>query len=205
MTETTDPTDLTGRKVTANLSLTLDGRYHGPGGPGDFAAFAPYVTSEVARDHMNRIWENATTALLGRVNAEGFMGYWSSVAEDDDAEPRDRGYATWLVGTEKVVLSTTLTEAPWERTRVVNAPAADVVTELKAAGAGDILVNSSASVIKPLLAADLLDRLYLMIFPEIAGGGQRLFDDGLPASTWRLTHQECGELGEIALVYDRVR
>ncbi|MGW5157120.1 dihydrofolate reductase family protein [Nonomuraea wenchangensis] len=198
-------TEPTGRRVTANLSLTLDGRYHGPGGPGDFAAFAPYVTSEVARDHMNRIWESATTALLGRVNAEGFMGFWSSVAEDDDADPRDRGYAQWLVGTEKVVLSTTLAEAPWERTRVVNAPAADVVTELKAAGGGDILVNSSAGVIKPLLSAGLLDRLYLLIVPEIAGGGQRLFDDGLPASRWRLTHQQSGELGEIALVYDRIR
>ncbi|MFI6887656.1 RibD C-terminal domain-containing protein [Streptosporangium canum] len=198
-------TDSTGRRVTANLSLTLDGRYNGPGGPSDFGAFAPYVTSEVARNHMTGIWEGATTALLGRINAEGFMGYWPSVAEDDDADPRDRGYAKWLVDTEKVVFSTTLTEAPWERTRVVNAPAADVVTELRATGAGDILVNSSASVIKALLSADLLDRLHLMIFPEIAGGGRRLFDDGLPASKWTLTHQETGELGEIAMVYDRVR
>jgi dihydrofolate reductase len=143
--------------------------------------------------------------VLGRLNAEGFMGYWPSVAADENADPRDRGYAKWLVDTEKVVFSTTLTQAPWERTRVVNAPAADVVAELKATGAGDILVNSSASVIKALLSADLLDRLYLMIFPEIAGGGQRLFDDGLPASTWTLTHQATGELGEMAMVYDRVR
>ncbi|GGL59309.1 dihydrofolate reductase family protein [Planomonospora parontospora] len=198
-------TSHTGRKVTANLSLTLDGRYNGPGGPHDFEAFAPYVTSEVARDHMTRIWEGATTALLGRINAEGFMGYWPPITEDDNADPRDRGYAKWLVGTEKVVFSTTLDKAPWERTRVVNAPVADVVAELKAIGEGDILVNSSSSLIKPLLAADLLDRLYLMIFPEIAGGGQRLFDDGLPTSTWRLTHQETGELGEMAMVYDRVR
>ncbi len=198
-------TNSTGRKVTANLSLTLDGRYHGPGGPGDFAAFAPYVTSEVARDHMNLMWENATTALLGRINAEGFLGYWPSVAEDETADPRDRGYAKWLVDTEKVVFSSTLTEAPWDRTRVVNAPAADVVTELKATGAGDILVNSSASIIQPLLAADLLDRLYLMIFPEIAGGGRRLFDDGLPTSTWTLTHQRTGRMGELAMVYDRAR
>ncbi|MEV5890255.1 dihydrofolate reductase family protein [Nonomuraea fuscirosea] len=199
-------TNSTGRRVTANLSLTLDGRYHGPGGPGDFAAFAPYVTSEVARDHMSLMWENATTAVLGRINAEGFLGYWPSVAEDENADPRDRGYAKWLVGTEKVVFSSTLAEAPWERTRVVNAPAADVVTDLKAAtGEGDILVNSSASIIKPLLAAGLLDRLYLMVFPEIAGGGRRLFDDGLPASTWTLTHQRTGGLGEIAMVYDRAR
>ncbi|WP_433428458.1 dihydrofolate reductase family protein [Nonomuraea sp. CA-141351] len=198
-------TNTTGRRVTANLSLTLDGRYNGPGGPGDFAAFAPYVTSDVARNHMTCMWEHATTALLGRINAEGFLGYWPSVAEDDNADPRDRGYAKWLVDTEKVVLSTTLTDAPWKRARVVNAPAADVVTELKTSGEGDILVNSSASIIKPLLSADLLDRLYLMIFPEIAGGGQRLFDDGLPATKWTLTHQETGELGELAMIYDRVR
>jgi dihydrofolate reductase len=198
-------TNSTGRRVTANMSLTLDGRYNGPGGPGDLGAIVPYAVTEVARDHLTRIWEGATTALLGRLNAEGFMGFWPSVAEDENADPRDRGYAKWLVDTEKVVLSTTLTEAPWERTRVVNAPAADVVTDLKATGEGDILVNSSASVIKALLSADLLDRLYLIICPEIAGGGQRLFDDGLPASKWTLTHQETGELGEIAMVYDRAR
>ncbi|MFG3054602.1 dihydrofolate reductase family protein [Kitasatospora sp. NPDC048239] len=58
-------------------------------------------------------------------------------------------------------------------------------------------------VIKALLSADLLDRLYLMIFPEIVGGGQRLFSDGLPGSKWKLAHQETGDLGEIALVHDR--
>lgn len=198
-------TNSTGRKVTANMSLTLDGRYNGPGGPGDLGAIVPYAVTEVARRHLTRIWQTATTAVLGRVNAEGFLGYWPMVASDETADPRDRGYAKWLVGAEKVVFSTTLTEAPWQRTRVVNAAAADVVAELKATGEGDILVNSSASLIKALLSADLLDRLYLMICPEIAGGGQRLFDDGLPGSKWTLTHQETGELGEIALVYDRAR
>jgi dihydrofolate reductase len=198
-------TNSTGRKVTANLALSLDGRYNGPGGADDFGAFIPYVTTEVARNHLTRIWENATTALLGRINAEGFLGYWPSVAADENADPRDRGYAKWLVDTEKVVLSTTLAEAPWDHSRVVNAPAAHVVVDLRSTGEGDILVNSSASVIKALLSADLLDRLYLLILPEILGGGQRLFDDGLPSSKWKLTYQETGDLGEIAMVYDRVR
>ncbi|MFB8438140.1 dihydrofolate reductase family protein [Streptomyces niveus] len=193
------------RKVTANIGLTLDGRYNGPGGPGDAGAIVRYATTEVARDHLTRIWEGATTALLGRRNAEGFLGFWPTVAEDENADPRDRGYAKWLVDTEKVVLSTTVTEAPWERTRMVNAPAADVVADLKATGEGDILVNSSPTVIKALLAADLIDRLYLLICPEIAGGGQRLFEDGLPGTRWRLADQRTGEVGEMALVYDRAR
>ncbi|MGW5749754.1 dihydrofolate reductase family protein [Nocardia rhamnosiphila] len=198
-------TDSTRRSVTANINLTLDGRYSGPGGPGDLGAIVSYAATEVARRHLSRIWDGATTALLGRRNAEGFLGYWPTVAADDGADPRDRGYAKWLVDTEKVVLSSTLDDAPWERTRIVNAPAVDVVRELRGAGSGDILVNCSASIIKPLLAADLLDRLYLMITPEIAGGGQRLFDDGLPATKWTLTRHEVGELGEMAMVHDRAR
>ncbi|MGV9297420.1 MULTISPECIES: dihydrofolate reductase family protein [Amycolatopsis] len=196
---------MTERRVTANLALTLDGRYHGPEGPGDMSAIIPYVTTETARNQMTRIWENATTALLGRRNAEGFLGFWPTVAADENADPRDRGYAKWLVDTEKVVLSSTLTESPWERTRVVNAPAAEVVAQLKADGEGDILVNSSVSVIKALLAEDLIDTLYLTICPQIAGGGPRLFDDGLPGTKWTVAHQETGDLGEVALVYHRVR
>jgi len=196
---------MTDRTVTANLTLSLDGRYNGPGGAYDLAAIVPYATTDVARDHLTRIWENATTAVLGRLNAEGFLGFWPSVADNEDADPRDRGYAKWLRDTEKVVFSTTLTESPWERTRLVNAPAADVIADLKSTGEGEILVNSSSSIIKALLSADLLDRLYLMITPEIAGGGQRLFDDGLPATKWTVTHRESGDLGELAMVYDRVR
>jgi dihydrofolate reductase len=198
-------TSTTERKVTGNLSLTLDGRYHGPGGPGDLAAIVPYALTEVGRDHLSRIHEHATTALLGRGNAEGFLGYWSPIASDETADPRDRGYARWLVEAEKVVLSTTRIELPYDRTRVVNTSATDIVTELKGSGTGDILVNTSPSILKPLLAADLVDRLYLMICPEVAGGGARLFDDGLPGSRWTLTSRESGDLGELALVYDRAR
>ncbi|MFC9663827.1 dihydrofolate reductase family protein [Nocardia sp. NPDC127606] len=196
---------MTERTVTANIGLTLDGRYNGPGGPTDAQAIVRYATTDVARDHLTRLWSGATTALLGRVNAEGFLAFWPTVAADENADPRDRAYAKWLLDTEKVVLSSTLTTAPWARTRLANAPAADVVTALKATGTGDILVNSSPTVIKDLLAADLIDRLYLLLCPEIAGDGQRLFDDGLPSSRWTLTRREVGELGEMALTYDRAR
>ncbi|MEV4124390.1 dihydrofolate reductase family protein [Nocardia sp. NPDC049707] len=198
-------TTSTARTVTANIALTLDGRYNGPGGPTDIAAIVPYATTEVARNHLNRLHENATTAVLGRKNAEGFLEFWPAVAVDDNADPRDRAYAKWLVDTDKVVFSTTLTDSPWERTRIANAPAADVITQLKASGEGEILVNTSPTVTKALLAADLIDRLYLLITPEIVGAGEQLFVDGLPGSQWRLTSQEAGEIGEIAVVYDRKR
>ncbi|WP_415949430.1 dihydrofolate reductase family protein [Streptomyces sp. KLOTTS4A1] len=201
----------TTRKVTANISLTLDGRYHGAGGPGDLGPIVPYAVTEAAREHLTRIWEGKTTAVFGRGNALGFLGYWSAVAEDESADPRDRGYAKWLVNAEKVVFSNTLTEAPWDRTRIVNGSPADIIRDLKTEGAaegeeaGDILVNTAPSILKPLLAADLVDRLHLLICPEVTGGGERLFEDGLPATQWTLAHQETGERGELALIYDRIR
>jgi dihydrofolate reductase len=194
-----------GRRVVTNMSLSLDGRYAAPENPVDMRWVMPYAITDVARDHLTSLWQPATTALLGRVNAEGFLGFWPTVIDMEGADPRDVAFARWLVDTDKVVLSSTLGAAPWERTTVADKPTAEVVADLKAADGGDILVLSSASVIKALLAADLVDRLALNIFPVFLGGGPRLFDDGLPAGRWDLTSQTAGEHGTLALVYDRVR
>ncbi|WP_251073188.1 dihydrofolate reductase family protein [Streptomyces sp. ISL-43] len=96
-------------------------------------------------------------------------------------------------------------QAPWARTTIVDEPTAEVVAELKATEGGDILVLTSASVIKALLAADKIDRLALTILPVFLGGGPRLFADGLPAGQRALVSQAAGEHGTLALVYDRVR
>ncbi len=193
-----------GRRVVVNMSLSLDGHYAGPD-PLDMSWVMPYAVTDVARDHLTELWKPATTALLGRVNAEGFLGFWPTVIGQEGVDPRDEGFATWLVDTEKVVLSSTLEQAPWERTTLADKPATDVVAELRAAEGGDVLVLSSASVITALLAADEVDRLALVIFPIVLGGGPRLFDDGLPPGQWALASHSAGEHGTLALVYDRIR
>ncbi|WP_055698175.1 MULTISPECIES: dihydrofolate reductase family protein [Streptomyces] len=194
-----------GRRVVTNMSLSLDGHYARPGDPLDMGWVMPYAVTDVARDHLTGLWEPATTALLGRVNAEGFLGFWPTVIGMEGADPRDEAFAKWLVGTDKVVLSSTLDEAPWERTTIVDKPTADVVADLRETEGGDILVLSSASVIKDLLAADQVDRLALTVFPVFLGSGPRLFEDGLPEGQWALTSQAAGEHGTLSLVYDRVR
>ncbi|MEU8131998.1 dihydrofolate reductase family protein [Streptodolium elevatio] len=194
----------TGRRVVTNMSLSIDGRY-AKTDPLDMSWVMPYAVTDVARDHLASLWEPATTALLGRVNAEGFLGFWPTVIGAEGADPRDEAFAKWLVDTDKVVMSSTLDEAPWERTTIVDRPTADAVADLKATEGGDILVLSSASVIKDLLAADLVDRLALTVFPIVLGTGPRLFEDGLPAGEWELTREAAGAHGTLALAYDRVR
>jgi len=194
-----------GRRVVTHMGLSLDGRYAAPDDPIDMSWVMPYAVTDVARDHMTSLYEPATTALLGRVNAEGFLAFWPSVIGMDGADPRDEGFATWLVDVDKVVLSSTLAEAPWERTTIVDEPTAEVVADLKSTEGGDIVVFNSASVIKALLAADMVDRLAIMVFPVFLGGGPRLFDDGLPAATWSLASHASGDHGTTGFVYDRIR
>ena len=66
-------------------------------------------------------------------------------------------------------------------------------------------MNSSPTVIKQLLADDVIDRLELLVVPEIAGGDARLFEAGLPATRWALARHEAGDQGELSLTYDRIR
>jgi len=111
----------------------------------------------------------------------------------------------WLNSVEKIVFSSTLKDAPWENSRIVDADPAAVVRDLQQRTGGNIIVLASSSVIKRLLQADALDCLSITLCPEVAGGGARLFEDGLPPSSWTLRQSTVTESGAICLVYDRVR
>jgi len=193
------------RKVTANITLSLDGRVNGAGGDYDMSWIVPHAITEAARDHMIRVTSPATTILLGRKNYEGFGGFWPAVADDENAAPQDRAVSKWMNETEKVVFSTTLTEVPWQNSRIVDADPADVVKQLRAEEGGDIIVLASASVIRALLAADEVDELSITLAPELVGAGARLFEDGLPGSSWRLADSTPTESGAVCLLFDRVR
>lgn len=192
------------RRVVTNTALSLDGRY-AKTNPLEMGWVMPYAISDTARDHLAALHATATTALLGRVNAEGFLGFWPTVIGAEGLDPRDEAFAQWLVDVDKTVLSSTLEKAPWERTEIRDEPTAEAVADLKAAEGGDILVLASASVIKSLLAADLVDRLAITLFPVFLGEGPRLFDGELPEGQWALTSQSAGEDGTVSLVYDRIR
>ncbi len=193
------------RRVVGNISLSLDGRVSGRGGEYDMGWIAPHAVTDGPRNLMVRMAESATTVLLGRKNYEGFGGYWPTVARDDNAESRDRTMAQWLDSVEKIVFSSTLTDASWENSRIAEGDPVQVVKQLREEPGGDIIVLNSSSIINALLEAGELDRLTIVLCPELVGGGARLFEDGVPTSSWSLTDLSTTESGPICLIYDRVR
>jgi dihydrofolate reductase len=200
----TDQNNTPARKVVGNISLSIDGRINGRGGDYDMSWIVPHAVTDTARDYLARMTGTTTTALLGRKNYEGFGGYWPVVADDENAEPRDRAFAKWLNTVEKVVFSTTLQEAPWQNSRISRDPVAEV-KELRRQPGGDILLMSSSSIIRTLLEADEVDRMVINLAPEVVGGGARLFEDGVPQTSWSLTDLSTSDTGSTYLVYDRKR
>jgi dihydrofolate reductase len=190
------------RTVTANITLSLDGRVNGPGGEYDMSWIVPHATTPASRDHMMTVTGTATTALLGRKNFEGFAGFWPAVADDESADPRDREFSRWLNAVEKVVFSTTLKEAAWDNARIAGTDPVTAVKQLREQDGGDIVVLASASVIRGLLQSGEVDRLSITLCPELVGGGARLFPDG-PSASWTLTSSQVTESGAICLLYDR--
>jgi len=201
----TQDTTARGRRVVANISLSLDGRVNGRDGDHDMGWIVPHAITDASRAHMVHVTGRASTALLGRKNYEGFAGFWPAVAKDDSADPKDRSFAQWLDAVDKVVFSSTLTVAPWQNSRVADADPVAEVKRLRDTDGGDIVVLASNSVINALLEADELDRLSITLCPEVVGGGARLFDEGLPPSSWSLTDLSTTESGAVCLLYDRVR
>lgn len=193
------------RTVIGNIALSLDGRTNGPGGEYDMSWIVPHAISDAARDHMIFVTKPATTVLMGRKNFMGFGSYWPKVADDESADPRDRAFSNWLNSVEKIVFSSTLKEAFWENSRITDADPAAVVEELQKQSGGDIIVLASSSIIRSLLHADVLDCLSITLCPELAGGGARLFEDGLPESSWSLRQSTTAASGALCLLYDRAR
>jgi dihydrofolate reductase len=91
----------------------------------------------------------------------------------------------------KYVVSSTLQDSDWENTHVLRS-LADVAAlkERTDEGDGPIYVHASARLSQGLLAAGLVDRLHLMLFPVVMGSGKRLFaQDGPRVDLTLVEHQ----------------
>ncbi len=119
------------------------------------------------------------TVVLGRRSYEQWADYWPG----SDIEP----FATFINGVAKVVATSTALDSPWSNTTAVEGDLVDFVLELKGRDSGDIGVHASISVARSLMAAGVVDELRLVIFPALAGSGQRLLDELPPTRLQNLS------------------
>ena len=151
------------RKVKIAEYVTLDGVVESP----EQWHFG-YVDDELNRTQW-AFGEGCDTMLLGRVTYESFAGAFATAPADDPI-------ASVLNAYRKVVVSRSLTDPVWVNSTVLAGDLVEGVRAMKEQEGGDILVNGSISVARALLAAGLVDELYLQVHPIVLGTGERLFD-----------------------------
>jgi len=139
----------------------------------------PHATRPEAMAIFARLRERCDTILVGRVNYQGFFGYWPKVKDDPKASPDDVAISRWMDDVPKVVFSRTLREVKWKNARLAKGEAADEVAALKRGPGKDILIQNSTRLTQSLLAAGLVDELQITVAPVVIGSGRALFS-GLP-------------------------
>jgi len=92
----------------------------------------------------------------------------------------------------------------WSGTAVrLEGDVADAIRKLKADSGPELQVHGSGTLIQTLLAADLVDELWLKIFPVTIGNGRRLFADGTRYAGFALAETSASPSGVIIAKYRR--
>jgi dihydrofolate reductase len=182
------------RKLVVSEFITLDGVVEAPGGEPSHphTGWVGDRFSEPFGAYKEREVFDAGCHLLGRVTYESFAGAWPTY---------EGAMADRMNSFPKHVVSSTLRDPEWTNTTVIGF---DDVAALKDGDGGPILVAGSATLVRSLLEADLVDELRLQVFPVIIGGGLRCFPENRGKSTFELTATEAFDHGVIATTYTRV-
>jgi dihydrofolate reductase len=131
------------------------------------------------------------TMLLGRRTWQLFSKIWPD---------RDDEFSAKMNAMPKLVVSRSMERATeWQNSTVLEGDVVAAVRERKRAR--DIMVTGSASVVRTLMAHDLVDEYRLIVFPIVLGAGTRLFPDGTPIDLNLVSAQTAGPA--VRLIYTR--
>jgi dihydrofolate reductase len=197
-------------KLTTMTQVTVDGVMQGPGGPeedrsGGFERGGwamPYFDEETAA-LIGQVYQRADAFLFGRRTYELFAGYWGAQERARAAleDPGNHQIAAALNTKPKYVASTTLTDPQWADTTVLSGDVAASIGELKAKPGGELQVHGSGTLIRWLLANDLVDEINLLIVPVVVGQGARLFPEAGPDIALDLVESRADSKGVTIQVY----
>ncbi|WP_300602088.1 dihydrofolate reductase family protein [Niabella sp.] len=134
--------------------------------------FNPYHSDSRANAIRETI-SNSEIMLYGRVTYEMLYPYWSAFKNNE------MGVAEKLNTSKKYVVSTTMTDAPWEHTTIIREDPVKAITALRNQEGGPVLVQGSATLVKTMVAFDLVDELKLMVQPHVMGTGNGSLFQGM--------------------------
>jgi dihydrofolate reductase len=189
------------RKIVVVNFMSLDGVMQGPGHPDEDRSggfdhggwVMPYIDEEWGKVFAEG---SATTdaLLFGRKTYEIMAAHWPHQPDDDPI-------AAMMNGTQKYVVSNTLTEVTWENSSLITGDVVAGLTELKEGPGKNITVLGSGELLRTLMTHGLVDEYVVALYPLVLGYGKRLFRDGLPRIPLALAATRPTTTGGVILTY----
>jgi dihydrofolate reductase len=192
------------RKIIASANVSLDGVMQGPGGPEEDPSngfdlggwswqFADDQSGAAVMAAIGSL-DKPNDLLLGRRTYDNFATFWPH-------GPADSPFTLAFNTANKYVLTRGNQKLDWANSHKLRS--LGELKKLKAGEGPDIALWGSSTLYPPLLEANLIDRLQLLIFPIVLGKGKKLFGHASHPVALKLASSEATKSGVIIASYER--
>ena len=188
------------RKIVVLTFISLDGVMQAPGGPEEDTSGGfeyggwvfPYFDESLG-EIMDKQMALPFNLLLGRKTYDIFASYWP---DHEDKWPGINNVTKYVVSHEK-------RELKWGPSQLIKGNIAAEIKRIKNQEGPMLQVYGSSELIQTLLKNDLVDELWLKIFPITLGIGKRLFRQGSIPAAFELFEGKVCPCGVIVANYKR--
>ena len=208
------------RRIRGSAFVSLDGVMQAPGGPsedptGGFAhgGWLPQFFDAEVGEAIDAFFGREYALLLGRRTYDIFAAYWPYVGgqTSNDGEifekvGKDDGEAAAIqmgedfTRADKFVMTRGDQSLDWSNSHRVGG--FGELRKIKEGDGPDLVIQGSSTLYSGLLREGLLDRLTVMTFPVVLGGGKSLFGDGTPAEALKMVDHRVTPSGAVIATYE---
>jgi dihydrofolate reductase len=181
--------------------ITLDGIMQAPGASKEDASEGfkyggwMFGWDEEADNITDRIQAAPFDLLFGRRTYDIFAGFWPKRKDEPHwGKPYDRA--------KKYVVSHKPYKLSWDNSELITGDVVAEIKKLKKSDGRDLWVWGSGNLIQTLLKHNLVDRMYLWIFPITIGTGKRLFAEGTQPELLKMVDGKILSSGLIFATYE---
>jgi dihydrofolate reductase len=188
------------RKINVLEFMSLDSVIQAPGGAKEdmdggfkFGGWTRPHSDAASGAAMSKQMKAPADVLLGRKTFQIFENFW----------PHHTDIWPEVSAATKYVVSNTITSSDWQPTVFLSGDVAKKIADLKNQPGPNLHVWGSSTLVQTLLKHDLVDALWLKIFPVTLGSGKKLFGDGTIPAGFKVNESSVTPKGVIIINYER--
>ncbi len=189
------------RTIIGAAFVSLDGVMQAPGGTTEdptggfkYSGWLPPYSDEASAKTVGDLFDRSFDLLLGRRTYDIFAAFWPY------AEGNGKPMGQMFDRVRKYVVTRGEKPLTWQNSERVTS--IEAVARLKSGEGPELIIQGSSTPYPQLLTAGLIDRLILMTFPVVLGGGKRLFGEGTSSGAMRMIDHSVSARGTIVASYE---